>query len=194
VKGVLVDRQLTNAWLEQRGLVQVEGSDENPYVLAAAAKVTQKQIDAWYPFHKQEFGVVNSVHVYHLACVTQAKCMEGREALRKGEKAADVVKKYGDSQHQGKVDLGVMTRQKNGLEWMASFAMMQTPGSYSKAIRAPDGHWEVVWVSKKQAGYLPADSETVRTMGARSIARAKLLEQHNALIARLRGQVKIVIN
>lgn len=193
VREALADRQLSNAWLEQQGLVEVMHDHANSRLEAAAKQVSDKQIADWYRQHKDSFRITNSVQAAHLACATEAACKAGRQALVQGDKLDEVIKRYADPAHQKSAQLGQLTRKKDGMHWLTSLALLQQPGDYSRPVRAPDGHWEVVWISDKQTGYLPPDSSSVRYQASRAIAKAELLAEHQTLMQQLHKQHKVVM-
>ncbi len=195
VKQALVDRQLNNAWLEQQGLVHIVHDNRNVRLEKAAKQVTDEQIADWYNNHKADFLVPKSVHAFHLACNSRQACEKGRKAMINGIDPSEVMLRYADPAFQkGSVDLGVLTRKNDGMQWLTNAAMLQEEGEYSVPLRAPDGHWEVVWVKDAQSTYLPVDSSSVRYQASRAIARIQLLEAHQALMQRLRQQADIEVN
>lgn len=190
---VLRDRLLTNRWMQKHGIVEVMHYEAGPSFEAKVDAVTQQQVAAWYRHHKADFRVTNRVRAMHIACDSKLDCSAARNALLAGKDVAEVVAKYADKTHQQKTDLGNLTRQKDGMQWLTSLAMLQEPGKYSLPVRAPDGHWEVVWVSEKEVGFLPADSSAVRYEASRAIAHAELLQEHKALMQQLRQHATITM-
>lgn len=188
----LADRQINNEWLEHQGLVEVMHDHASSRLEEVASQVSQQQVAAWYQQHKNNFRITNSVQAQHLACANEVDCKAGRALLIKGEKPAEVAKRYASKTQQQSTDLGELSRVKDGMRWITSLAMLQQPGEFSRPVRAPDGHWEVVWVSSRETGFLPADSSSVRYQASRAIARAQLLAEHQQLMAKLRQHSKVV--
>jgi len=190
----LADQQVHDAWLKHEGLLDVMHDDGNtPALQAAMQRVTGKLIVAWYARHKKDIQVVDSVRAFHVACATQEDCLNAKAALEAGEAADQVAARFADKQHHQAVELGVFSRQQHRLEWLPGLAMMQQPGRFSVPVRAPDGHWEVVWVEDRRAGVLPVTDVTVQHQARRALAQQQLLDDYHQLLGKLRQQAKVVL-
>lgn len=189
----LIDRQINDAWLKQQGLLDIMHADNTtPALKAAMQNVTDKQINDWYGQHKKEFAVVDQVQAFHIACATQEQCSQAKKALEAGQDAKQVAKQYADKHIQQTLNLGVLTREKNRMQWIANAAMMQKVGQFSIPLRAPDGHWEVIWITDKKSDVLPASDLTIQHQARRSLAQSQLLDDYTTLLNQLRQQAKVI--
>ena len=168
-----------------------------------AAQTSAAEVQAYYRAHKDEFVRIEKVKARHIRLADEQAAQTVSSALRSGGNFAELARRHSrapDAAAGG--DLGWVRhdgRQEGKPSWLAQLVFTQPEGVPSRPVRAPVGaddsaYWEIVLAEQRVLGHQPPDSETVRYIASRAVAREKAVAQLAALRARLLKEARIEIN
>jgi hypothetical protein len=164
-----------------------------------AAQVTPAQVQAYYQNHLDQFVRIERVKARHLQLADEAQAQSAYRALQAGEDFATLARKLSRARDAAQGGSLGWVRAQAKADWLSSMAFAQPPGPPSRPIRAPVGpddpaYWEIVQVEQVEQGHHPADSETVRYIASRALARETALAQLTAQRSKLLRAARIDIN
>lgn len=198
VRQALADAE-TVAALERLHGIGADTDSGSSLLNRLAAETSAVEVAAYYQQHKAEFTRLEAVRARHIRLSDEASARQAAQALLRGASFAATARRLSrapDAARGG--DLGWLDSAAANQDWLAGFAMSQPPGKPSEAIRAPVGphdpaYWEIVLVEEQRQGYHPPQSETVRYLAGRAIARDRALKRLQALRQDLLRQARIDI-
>ena len=184
--------------LHQMGLLQ-DMHDDNPQLRRLAEQVSAAEISAYYEAHREQFTRVEQVHAYHIRLDSQEKADRVFAELQAGLPFADAVKRYSNANDKDKGGaLGWINRENRQSHWHRALAFVQPPNQISRPFRSPQNtrpvYWEILLVDKRETGFQPLASESVRYRASIAIAREKLQAQFQDRLAAARRAASIKIN
>jgi hypothetical protein len=164
-----------------------------------AAQTTPTQVQAYYLRHKDQFTRIERVKARHLQLADEAQAQAAYRALQAGEDFAALARKLSRARDAAQGGSLGWVRAQAKPDWLSNMVFAQPPGPPSRPIRAPVGpddpaYWEIVLVEQVEQGYHPADSETVRYIASRALARETALAQLTAQRSKLLRAAHIDIN
>lgn len=193
------DRMARDGWMALIGVSSDMHADP-AHLKTLAAAVTPAEIRAYYDAHPEEFRRVDRVRVRHIR-LADGKAAEAAYArLQQGADFAALAREL--SQADDRVrggDLGWLVHGTQPASWLESLAFVQKAGVVSRPFRspgAPGQHpaWEILKVEEKVESLQPADSESVRYVASRAIARQKAVQEYRDTLAQVRAQADIRLN
>ena len=189
---LIEDQMLRQGWLAHSG-VSAEIHAGNPALKARAAEVTDADIRNWYTNHQTRFREVREVTFWQLRCERKADCDQAAALLAQGRDFTDLAEQFAGRLGMvfSKAPLTV-ARGDGKLPWRDAVALMQTPEQVSMPLHAPGGDgWYLFKALSRKWHQYPAESRTVRAVARREIAQQALIEDYQALRARLLAQANI---
>ncbi len=155
--------------------------DDNHRLKEVAAAVTPDEIRKYYVANKQEFKTVLRVRAQHITLDSKKKADEATKALQYGMNFSDAVRHFSvneDRKLKVPGDLGWIERS-TAKGWLNTLPFTQKVGQFSPAFMSPQKAgsnrvWEIVYVSDRDDGYFPLDSETVRYKASQAVAQQKI--------------------
>lgn len=175
--------------------------DDNVVLSEAYEKVTQAEIEHYYRENKERFSRIMSVDARHIRLANESDSRVVQKALAQGMDFSDAVKKYSiaDDKHLAVPgSLGNISGDAQK-DWLHTVIFALNQGTPSRPFRSPqmegrDVFWEIFLVDKKEMGYYPVDSETVRYVAGKDIAMEKLKQNFRDLRKKLFDEAIIKLN
>jgi len=200
IRQIVKNEQDKNTLLKTMGLY-ADVHDDNPVLRKRAQQVTDKEVEAFYHEHKDEFEVVEKVKARHIQLNSQQEADRVYEEIKHGLNFADAVKKYSlaeDKNNSLAGDLGWLKRKDKNRSWLHSVAFTQPAGQVSMPFRSPQNQgeivYEIIWVDERVDGYLPITDPTVRYEASRDVALKQLKAEFYQLQKTLRDQADVHLN
>jgi hypothetical protein len=184
LRQALADQDDVRAAMALYGLL--DGAEaESPVQAALVRQVSAAEIRVWYGRHREQFKTIARVKARHIQVPDEALANEVLAAAASGQDFAQLAKRHSraaDAASGG--DLG-WVHQTSDPGWLASLALLQPEGVVSQPFRAAVGagqaaNWEILLVEKRIETYHKADSETVRYLARKAIARERARAQFEA--------------
>lgn len=163
-----------------------------------AAQVGAAQVRDYYARHREDFVRIERVRARHIRLPDEAAARRVAAALAAGADFAGLARRHSsapDAANGG--SLGWVPHEgKPG--WLAQLLFTQAPGQVSAPVRTPaapgrQAPWEIVLVEERVQGYQAADSESVRYVASRAVAREVAATQLAALRSELLRKARIEI-
>lgn len=198
LRRVLADAETVTAVQRLHG-IGADSHADSAVLNQLAAQASQAEIQAYYRKHKEEFVRIEKVKARHIRLADEQAALAVYGDLRDGGDFAVLARRHSraaDAAAGG--ELG-WVRHEGKPDWLAQIVFSQPEGQPSRPIRAPVGphanaYWEIVLAEQRVLGYQAPDSESVRYIASRSIAREKAVAQLAALRARVLRDARIEIN
>lgn len=175
--------------------------DDNQVLSEAYKKITQAEIDDFYGKNKEQFSRIVSVDARHIRLANESDARSVQKALGQGMDFSEAVKKYSIADDKHLNPPGSLGRISGDAEkdWLHTVVFALNAGIPSRPFRSPQAEgrevfWEIFLVDKKEMGFYPADSETVRYVAGKDIAMQKLKESFRNLRQRLFDAATIKLN
>ncbi|MBE0363848.1 hypothetical protein PULV_a1353 [Pseudoalteromonas ulvae UL12] len=148
----------------------------SPVLEAIAKELTVAQINQFYRQNKAEFRFHSDVNASGVMFADQATALRfhhqasehGFATARDTFKQPDIFAKYQNH----------LTRTDNRSNWLIQSAFNLPEQSLSPVIRTPQGQWLVIQTFDKTESYYPAQSETVRYLATKSLAKQHALARY----------------
>lgn len=185
LRRTLVDRDDALALQRLHGV----GDDQhggNAMLDALARQVSKGQVRDYYRRHREQFVRIERVRARHIRVAGEAAAKEIFAALEGGADFGAMARARslaGDAASGG--ELGWV--QHGGTPgWLAQLLFAQAPGRLSPPVRMPGGPdenpaWEIVLVTERVQGYQDPESESVRYVASRAVARELAVSRLGAL-------------
>lgn len=197
LRRVLADQGDVQAMMRLHGM----GDDQHAgsrLLDTLAARVGADQVRAYYANHRDEFLRIDRVRARHIRLPDEAAANKVAALLAGGADFAAMARLHSiapDAADGG--SLG-WVRHEGKPGWLAQLLFVQAPGKVSAPIRTPAGPgraapWEIVLVEEREQGYQAADSESVRYVASRAVAREMAAAQLVALRADVLRKARIEI-
>lgn len=185
LRNVLAEQQDTHALMRLHGV----GDDQHAgsaLLDELAGQVSAAQVKDYYRRHREEFLRIEKVRARHIRLPDEASAMKVAAALAGGADFATMARRHSiapDAAAGG--NLG-WVRHEGTPDWLAQLVFAQAEGQVSPPVRAPAGPdenatWDIVLVEQRVQGYQAADSESVRYVATRAVAREMAVAQLTAL-------------
>ncbi|NHZ61242.1 peptidylprolyl isomerase [Massilia genomosp. 1] len=201
LRRVLADQGDVQAMMRLHGL----GDDQHAgsrLLDTLAAQVGPQQVRAYYARQREDFVRIERVRARHIRLPDEVAARRVAAALAGGADFAALARRHsiapdaGGGGSLGWVYHESQAGSKPG--WLAQLLFTQAPGQVSAPVRSPAGPgrhapWEIVLVEERVQGYQAADSEAVRYVASRALAREMAAAQLTALRAGLLRKARIEI-
>lgn len=176
--------------------------DDNPALDEAFKNVTDGEIKQYYKANKEKFRRIEYVEARHIRLLDFETAGDVKLALDQGMPFSEAAEKFSiaDSKNAKPAgSLGRVTAEKGGSGWAKSAVFALKEGVVSRPIRSPqaDGktvYWEIFLVDKRKEGYFDVDSETVRYLAGKEVARSNLEKRFRSVRMQLFEQADLKIN
>lgn len=198
LRRVLADQGDVQAMMRLHGM----GDDQHAgsrLLDTLAGQVGAQQVRDYYARHREDFVRIERVRARHIRLADEATAHKVAAALAGGADFAALARRHSiapDGADGG--SLG-WVRHEGKPGWLAQLLFMQAPGQVSAPVRTPAGPgaqapWEIVLVEERVQGYQAADSESVRYVASRALAREMAAAQLAALRAEVLRKARIEIS
>jgi parvulin-like peptidyl-prolyl isomerase len=156
--------------------------DDNLVLDAAFKNVTQAEIKQYYDTHKEKFKRIEFVEARHIRLADLEAAEQVKAALADGMEFSAAAEKFSIAETKSATpsgSLGKVRAEDSSSKWAKSAVFALKEGVISRPIRSPqaDGktvYWEIFLVDKRKESYFDVDSETVRYLAGKEVARQKL--------------------
>jgi parvulin-like peptidyl-prolyl isomerase len=163
-----------------------------------AAQVGADQVRAYHARHREDFVRIERVRARHIRLPDEAAARKVAAALAAGADFSQLARRHSiapDAAAGGA--LGWIPHDSRP-GWLAQFVFTQAPGQVSAPVRTPgapgrQAAWEIVLVDERVNGYQAPDSESVRHVASRALARELAAAQLAALRSDLLRKARIEI-
>ncbi|WP_229421753.1 peptidylprolyl isomerase [Massilia aquatica] len=201
LRRVLADQSDVQALMRLHGM----GDDQHAgsrLLDTLAAQVSAEQVRAYYARQRADFVRIERVRARHIRLPDEAAARTVAAALAGGADFAAMARRHSiapDAAAGGALGWVQHDSKPAGKPgWLAHLLFTQAPGQVSAPVRTPAGPgrnapWEIVLVEERVQGYQAADSESVRHVASRAVAREMAAAQLAALRAELLRKARIEI-
>lgn len=181
LKQFIKDRHYKTRVIAHHG-VSEDIHDDNPVLDEAFKNVSLTEIKQYYDAHKDKFKRIEYVEARHIRLADFETAGNVKEALDEGMPFSDAAEKYSiDNTKLANPagSLGKVRAEDGGSNWAKSAVFALKEGVISRPIRSPqaDGktvYWEIFLVDKREENYFDVNSETVRYLAGKEVARRNL--------------------
>lgn len=184
-------------------LMRLHGVDDDQHAGSAlldglAARVTPAQVQAYYRRHRDEFVRIEKVRARHIRLPDETTARQVAAALADGADFGALARRHSVAPSAASGGALGWVRHEGAPAWLAQLLFSQPEGQVSPPVRSPVGPdeaatWEIVLVEQRVQGYQGADSESVRYVASRAIAREQALAQLAALRRELLRRARIEV-
>lgn len=189
LRRVLSEQADTQALLRIHGMGD-DAHDDGPLLDQLARAVSPAQVRRHYHRHRQQFLRIEKVRARHIRLADEAAAHKVAAALAAGADFADLARRHSVAPDAARAGALGWVRHDSAPSWLAQLLFAHADGKVSPPVRTPVGPheqaaWEIVQVQQRVQGYQRSDSESVRYVASRAIARQTAIAQ----LASLRKQV-----
>ncbi|MCE3602678.1 peptidyl-prolyl cis-trans isomerase [Massilia sp. P8910] len=197
LRRVLADQGDAQAMLRLHGM----GDDQHAgsrLLDQLASQVSPAQVRDWYRRHREDFVRIERVRARHIRLPDEATAQKVAAALAAGTDFATLARRHSVAQDAAAGGALGWVRHQGRPDWLAQLLFAQAEGQVSPPVRSPAGPyaqapWEIVLVEQRVLGYQEANSESVRYVASRALARETAAAQLTALRAELLRKARIDI-
>ncbi|WP_250658556.1 peptidylprolyl isomerase [Alkalimarinus coralli] len=201
LKRFIKDRHYKSRVIAHHG-VSADIHDDNPPLDEAFKKVTPAEIKQYFNANKEKFKRIEYVEARHIRLADFDAAGKAKAALEEGMEFSEAAKKFSIAKTRNASpagSLGKVRAEDGGSQWAKSAVFALKEGVVSRPIRSPqaDGktvYWEIFLVDKREENYFDVDSETVRYLAGKEIARKNLENEFLAVRKNLFKTAEIKIN
>lgn len=201
LKQFIKDRHYKTRVIAHHGISE-DIHDDNPVLDEAFKKVTSAEIRQYFDANKDKFKRIEYVEARHIRLADFEIAGKVKAKLDEGMPFSDAAEKFSiaDTKNaQPAGSLGKVRAENGGSSWAKSAVFALKEGVVSRPIRSPqaDGktvYWEIFLVDKREENYFDVDSETVRYLAGKEVARRNLERRFLAVRKQLFEQAVVKIN
>ncbi|RSZ57048.1 hypothetical protein HF313_05115 [Massilia atriviolacea] len=198
LRRVLADQADVQAMMRLHGM----GDDQHAgsrLLDTLAGQVGPDQVRAYYERHREDFVRIERVRARHIRLPDEAAAHKVAAALAGGADFAALARRHSIAPDAAGGGALGWVRHEGKPGWLAQLLFVQTPGRVSAPVRTPagpgrDAPWEIVLVEERVQGVQAADSESVRYVASRAVAREMAAAQLAALRADVLRRARIEIS
>ncbi|MFL6657649.1 MAG: peptidylprolyl isomerase [Massilia sp.] len=182
---VLSEQADAQVFMRMHGMGAEQNGDSS-LLDGLARTVTPDQVRSYYRAHQGEFVRIARVRARHIRLPDEASARKVAQGLAGGADFAATARRYSIASDAGEGGALGWVRHEGTPGWLAQLVFSQPEGKISQPIRMPGGPdveaaWEIVLVERREQGMQPADSESVRYIASRAVAREMAAVQFIAL-------------
>lgn len=193
-----VENKQTRVDLEQYMGVTFDIHHSPKRIQELKTEVTDKEIDAYYDKHANDYQQILKVKARHITVDSQAKADEVVEKVRAGLSFDEAVKRYSIAPDKASNPRGIMSeidRRDPDLEFREKMALILPAGQVSPSFRMLDGKtYEIFWIDERIPEVLPKTDASVRNEIRGEIAHLRAGEEYIALRRQVWNDASIVLN
>jgi len=197
LRAALADQADAHAFARLHGVGE-DAHGESTLIDQLAKQVTPAEVGDYYRGHRDQFVRIERVYARHIRLPDEAAANSVAALLAGGADFAATARSRSSAPDAAAGGLLGWVRHEGTPGWLAQLAFTYTEGEVSPPVRTPAGPdqsapWEIVKIEKREQGYQPADSESVRYVASRALAREKAAAQLAALRRQLINTARIDI-
>lgn len=201
LKRFIKDRHYKTRVIAHHGISE-DIHDDNPVLDEAFKMVTPAEIKQYYDANKEKFKRIEYVEARHIRLTDFETAGDVKTALDEGMSFSDAAAQYSIAETKNAKpagSLGKVRAEHGGSNWAKSAVFALKEGVVSRPIRSPqaDGktvYWEIFLVDKREENYFDVDSETVRYLAGKEVARSNLEKRFLAVRKQLFEHADVKIN
>lgn len=186
-----------------QALMRMHGAGEDAHADSAlldqlARQVTAAQVADYYRRHRAQFTRIERVRGRHIRLADEQTAHAVAAQLAAGASFAELARRHSIAPDAASGGALGWVRHEGSPGWMAQLLFSFPEGQVSPPVRTPAGPddnaaWEIVLVERRVQGYQLPDSESVRHVASRAIARQTALAQLQALRKDLLRKARVEI-
>lgn len=197
LRDALADQADAHALMRMHGVGE-EAHGDSDLIDSLARQVSKAEVRSYYLAHREQFVRIERVYAHHIRLADEAQAIRIAALLAGGADFAAAARAHSIAPDAARGGALGWIRHARTPGWLAQLAFHYGAGEISPPVRTPasaqvQAHWEIVLVERVRQGYQRADSESVRYVASRAVARAQAVRQLAALQQRLRGAARIVV-
>lgn len=194
LRRVLADQSDARALMRMHG-VGDDGHGDSALLDRLAAQVGKDAVRAYYREHRDQFTRIERVRARHIRLPDEESAHKAAAALAAGADFAATARRLSVAPDAARGGALGWVPHDSAPGWLAQLLFAQAEGAVSPPVRTAVGPdqpaaWEIVLVEQRVQGYQAADSESVRYVASRALARqaaaAQLADLRRTLLARAR--------
>lgn len=186
-----------------QALMRMHGAGEDAHADSAlldqlARQVTEEQVGDYYRRHRDQFVRIERVRGRHIRLPDEQTAQAVAAKLAAGASFAELARRHSIASDAASGGALGWVRHEGTPGWLAQLLFTYPEGQVSPPVRSPagpDDHapWEIVLVERRVQGYQAVDSESVRHVASRAIARQGALAQLQTLRKDLLRKARVEI-
>jgi parvulin-like peptidyl-prolyl isomerase len=186
-----------------QALMRMHGAGEDAHADSVlldqlARQVTAAQVGDYYRRHRDQFMRIERVRGRHIRLPDESTAQAVAAQLAAGASFAELARRHSIATDAASGGALGWVRHEGTPGWLAQLLFTYPAGQASPPVRTPAGPddkapWEIVLVERREQGYQAADSESVRHVASRAIARQSALAQLQALRKDLLRKARVEI-
>jgi parvulin-like peptidyl-prolyl isomerase len=185
LRAALAEQADAQAFARLHGVGE-DAHGESTLIDQLARQVTAAEVGDYYRRHRDQFVRIERVYARHIRLPDEAAAASVAALLAGGADFAATARSRSNAPDAAAGGLLGWVKHEGTPGWLAQLVFTYTEGEVSPPVRTPAGPgqnapWEIVKVEKREQGYQPADSESVRYVASRALAREKAAAQLAAL-------------
>lgn len=195
LRAALADQADAQAFTRLHGVGE-DAHGESALIDQLAKQASQAEVRAYYGAHLEQFVRIERVYARHILLPDEASATRVAALLAGGADFAATARSHSVAPDAADGGLLGWVKHEGTPGWLAQLVFNYAPGEVSPPVRTPAGPdqkapWEIVMVEQREQGHQPADSESVRYVASRAVAREKAAARLAALRRQLRDTARV---